>query len=393
MSRPEPADRARQQRSHGDPRARGQGAPTRSTPSVAARPLVVATDADLVDHLVRLAAAVGHEVDLVDPGQGPGPTVSAWSAAPVVLVGLGAAAEVAALGLPPRGDVAVVASRVGEAPLGDRAFREAVALGATHVLVLPEAEDALVDLVADRCDPRVPAPLVVVTGGRGGAGATTLAVALAVTAVRRQLRAVLVDADPLGGGIDLAMGAESVAGLRWPDLASTRGRVAPDALETALPVVAGLPVLSWDRGDLTDVSVEAMGSLVAAARRWADLVVADVPRVVSEPVADIVRRAQTVLLVVPAEVRAAAAAVRVAASARSLSGDVRLVVRGPAPAGLPAHVVAESLDLPLVGYLRPEPGLAAAFERGEAPATRGRGPLAEMCRLILDDLLAGSRAA
>lgn len=123
------------------------------------------------------------------------------------------------------------------------------------------------------------------------------------------------------------------------------------------------------------------------------MVVADVPRTLSDPAADILRRARTVLLVVPAEVRAAAAAVRVAATARALADDVRLVVRGPAPAGLPAHVVAESLGLPLVGYLRPEPGLAAAFERGEAPPTRGRGPLAELCRRVLDELEPGRRAA
>lgn len=227
-------------------------------PAAGARPLVVASETAVVDQAVRAAAAAGTEVDLVDPRRGPGPTLPAWSAAPLVLVGDVDAESVADMRLPARPDVAVVACRPGAPVVGDRIFRDAVRLAATHVLVLPEAEDTLVDLVADRCDPRQPAPLLAVTGGRGGAGATTLAVALAVTAVRRRLHPVLVDADPLGGGIDLAMGGETAAGLRWPDLMSTRGRVAPDALETALPVVAGLPVLSWDRGEPAELAAEAM---------------------------------------------------------------------------------------------------------------------------------------
>ena len=58
---------------------------------------------------------------------------------------------------------------------------------------------------------------VAVVGGCGGAGASVLAAALAVTAVRHGGRALLVDCDPLGGGLDLVLGAEHVAGLRWPD--------------------------------------------------------------------------------------------------------------------------------------------------------------------------------
>src|SRR5450759_3038179 len=69
--------------------------------------------------------------------------------------------------------------------------------------------------------------------------------------------------------------------------------------------------------------------------------------------------------------------------------DVRVVVRGPAPAGLDADVIAASLDLRLAGQLRPEPGLAAALERGEPPARRGSGPLSRLCGRLLDELLAG----
>jgi hypothetical protein len=65
-------------------------------------------------------------------------------------------------------------------------------------------------------------------------------------------------------------------------------------------------------------------------------------------------------------------------------GDVRLVVRGPAPAGLTGELVADTLGLPLAGWLRPEPGLARTLERGDPPAASGRGPLATLCRDLLD---------
>jgi hypothetical protein len=46
----------------------------------------------------------------------------------------------------------------------------------------------------------------------------------------------------------------------------------------------------------------------------------------------------------------------------------------------------------LAGFLRPEPGLAAALERGEPPGRRGR-PLAAFCGRLLDTLAAERGAA
>ena len=47
--------------------------------------------------------------------------------------------------------------------------------------------------------------------------------------------ALLVDADPWSGGIDLVVGSEDEPGLRWPDLALERGRIDMAALRQALP--------------------------------------------------------------------------------------------------------------------------------------------------------------
>lgn len=367
------------------PAALGGGAPTPAAP----RPLLVTADPGLLDDALRLAAAAGVELH-VEPEAGA--ARAAWPTAPLVLVGADRARACVAAGLPRRPAVVLVGLDLDDAGV----WRRAVELGAGDVVFLPDAEGWLVDRIARAVEEDgPPAAVLAVVGGRGGAGATSLAAALAVTGARQGHRALLVDADPLGGGIDLVLGAEEQAGLRWPDLAGSRGRLPAAGLQGALPRLHDLTVLSWDRGDAMTVPGEAVAAVLGAATRSSDLVVVDLPRAVDAAVAAALAATSTVLLLVPAEVRACLAASRVAAAVEPLCRDVRVVVRGPAPAGLEAGAVAASLGLPLAGVLRPEPGLAAALERGEVPAGRGRGPLAAFCRGFLQEVVPvhGRRAA
>jgi secretion/DNA translocation related CpaE-like protein len=346
-----------------------------------ALPLLVTADPDLLDDALRLAAAAGVELH-VEPE--PGAARAAWATAPLVLVGSDRARACLSGGLPRRAGVVLVGLDLDDAGV----WRLAVELGAPDVVFLPDAEGWLVDRLARAVeDDDPPAAVLAVLGGRGGAGATTLAAALAVTGARAGHRALLVDADPLGGGIDLVLGGEEQDGLRWPDLAGSRGRLPAASLRSALPRVHDLTVLSWDRGDTAAVSAEAVTAVLGAASRSSDLVVVDLPRCLDAGAAAAAAAAHAVLLLVPAEVRACLAAARVAAAVRPLCEDLRVVVRGPAPAGLEARVVADSLALPLAGVLRPEPGLAAALERGEVPGGRGRGPLATFCRALLEEVV------
>lgn len=345
------------------------------------RPLLVTGDADLLDELLRLAAVAGTDVDVADDVAA---ARRSWQAAACVVVGADLGEECARAALPRRGAV-VLLGDLDDAGVWQRA----VEVGAEQVVVLPEAEEALIARLADAAEGGAgEAEVVAVVGGRGGAGATTLACALAVTAARTGRRVLLVDGDPLGGGIDLVFGGEGDRGLRWPDLEATQGRVPAGALADALPRMAGLSVLSWDRGAPAAVPAEAMVAVLAAGRRAHDLVVVDLPRNLDDAGRAAVEAAGRVLLVVPAELRAAAAAGRVAARLAVLCHDLRLVVRGPGPAGLDGPTVAGLLGLPLAGSLRPEPGLDAALERGEPPAVRGRGPLADLCVQLLGDLTA-----
>ena len=345
-----------------------------------ARPLVVTSDPDVLEELLRVAATAGAELDVAPDAAA---ARRCWTTAALVVVAADAAPGCARLRLPRRPGVVLLGDDLDDAGV----WQLAVEVGAEHVAFLPDGEEWLVSALTDAAEGAgADGTLVAVVGGRGGAGATTLACALAVTATRAGRSALLVDGDPLGGGIDLVFGGETDRGLRWRDLDSTRGRVPAAALAEALPRMSGLSVLSWDRGAASAVPADAMTAVLGAGRRAHDLVVVDLPRAVDDAARVALAAASCVLLVVPAEVRAAAAAGRVAASVGLLCRDLRLVVRGPGPTGLPAATIADALGLPLVGHLRPEPGLEVALERGEAPARRGRGPLAELCGRLVDEL-------
>lgn len=363
------------------------------------RPLIVTDDAELLDDLLRLAAAGGVEIDVAHD---PTNARFRWHSAPLVLIGGAQASACVHARLPRRASVVLVArehhsdrpSEQRDTPADDALWATAGELGAEHLVFLPTAEAWLVDRFADIArGPSEAGQVIAVIGGRGGAGASVLAAALAVTASRQGLRPLLVDADPLGGGLDLVIGGESEGGLRWPDLAETSGQFDSTRLLSSLPRVGELCVLSWDRGDLLGVPAEAIEAAVDAGRRGSDLVVVDLPRHLDEGAIHALQRADLALLVIPAELRACMAAARVARTIRPHCARLQGVVRGPAPGRLRSAEVAATVGVDLAGVVRSEPGLVAALERGEMPAGRGRGPLAQLCRQILAPLFRTSGAA
>ncbi|WP_371480737.1 septum site-determining protein Ssd [Kitasatospora sp. NBC_00315] len=342
-------------------------------------PLIVTQDDALAEHLLRLCAAAGADPILVRSAP---PPRALWAAAGLVLVGDDLAEH--CTGLARRSGVLLLGLDLDDSEIWVRA----VQLGAEHVLFLPDAESWLLDRIADAAEGVGPPALTVaVLGGRGGAGASTLACALAVSAARAGHRTVLVDADPLGGGLDVLLGGEAASGLRWPDLAGSRGRVSGTELVKALPALHQLVALSWDRGDAPAVAPEAMRSVLAAARRPGGLVVVDLPRHLDPAAGQALEQADLALLVVPAELRAAAAADRVAAAVRMRLTDVRAVVRAPGPAGLAGAEIARGLRMPLAGELPHEPGLVLDIERGTPPGHRRKGPLARFCGAFLAEVM------
>jgi secretion/DNA translocation related CpaE-like protein len=248
---------------------------------------------------------------------------------------------------------------------------------------LPDDEPLLAGKIADALDGSTRAAVTLAfVGGCGGAGSTTLAAAVAVLGNRRGLRTMLIDGDPLGGGIELALGIERDPGDRWPKLLNAAGRVSAAALRSALPSVDGLAVLSWDQSDVTVLPPDTMSSVIGAAQRSADLVVLDLPRRADPAVEEGFIRSTATLLVVPCDVRSVAAAKRLAGPLRSVAGDVRVVARASRP-GLAATDVASHLSLPLATKLGIDPQVPTAMDEGRF-APRRRSPLTRAAANILD---------
>ena len=362
-------------------------APDSAPDSSSLRPLILTGDPHLLDQMLRMAVAVGIEPEVAHDA---GAVQRSWRTAPLVLVGSDCAGEVIRRDLPRRPGTVLVGGNPDDAIV----WRHALSLGAEQVVVLPDGEGWLAERLADAVEgPRGAGRTVCVIGGRGGAGASTLAAALAVTAANRKIPTTLMDGDPLGGGLDLLLGEEHAEGVRWPDLADVQGRVSAAAMRRALPRFGPLSLLSWDRGRVLRVPPEAMQAAMATARRGSDLVVVDLPRqhpdLCSEPA---LAARGPVLVVVPADVRSVAAAQRVVAMLSDHAADLRVVVRGPSPSELSPHLIASSLGLPLLGAVRPEPRRTSRQDWGEPPAVQRRSPLAGLCSRFLDSLALGMAA-
>lgn len=341
--------------------------------------LTVVADAQLREQADRVAAAVG-----VRPVSGVEPlTRKAWLAAVAVLLDEDAARRLGQAGLPRRDGVILISATEPE----PSTWSAAMAVGAQHVCTLPAQDGELVRVVSDAAesarDDRRDGRVIAVLGGRGGAGASTFAAALAQAASA----ALLVDVDPWSGGIDLLLGSESAAGLRWPDLSIQGGRLAWPAVRDALPNHHGVRVLSGarHRHELDPGPVEAV---LDAGRRGGVIVICDLPRRMTSAAACALDSADLVVLITTCDVRGIAASAAAAPVLRAVNPNIGLVVRGPSPGGLRAGEVAEVTQLPLLAAMRPEPMLAERVERGGLRLRR-RSPLRVAARRVLEMLPVG----
>lgn len=362
-------------------------------------PLLFTQDDALAEDVTRLAAVAGCDLRRRGGVNGAG---GHWRDAALILLDGPAAAEVLASGFPRRTGVVLLTRGQVES-----LWRSAFEVGAEALLDLPGQEFRLVDMFTDIVDgvrASGAGRVLAVVGGAGGAGASTLAAATAVAAARGGARSLLLDCDPAGGGLDLTVGVERTCGLRWSGLTISGGRVPSGALHEALPgrrLGSGrLTVLSCDRDGPSDgLTATSVRAVLDAGRRAGETVVCDLPRAPSEPASAVLRRADLTIIVVPAEVRACAAAASTAELVREHSaGPVCAVVRGPAPGGLLIEDIERAVGVDVLSVLRAQPGLASAVDRGGLCATRSgsRGPIVRTAGDLLralDELASGRAVA
>jgi secretion/DNA translocation related CpaE-like protein len=344
--------------------------------------LAMVAESAIRDAVDRVAAAVGVAVVHVAHA----PSRQAWTGASAVLLDA-AGAVVCAETLPRRGHVIML----GRSEPGATDWHTAIAVGAQHVMALPADESRLVAALSDAAesgrDAKRGGAVVSVMGGRGGAGASLFAAALALSG----RDALVVDADPWSGGIDLVLGTEDKPGLRWPDLSFEHGRLDYAALRQALPRLDGVSVLSGVRAG-NDVEPRPLAAVIDAGRRGGATVICDLPRRLTRSVEFAVDAADLVVLVATADVGSCAATTAVASALGAINPNVGLVVRGPSPAGLRSVDVARIVGLPLLAGMRAQANLAGMLERGGLRIGR-RSPLATAARQVLSVLARHPSAA
>jgi secretion/DNA translocation related CpaE-like protein len=348
---------------------------TLSQPTV----VVAIADSELLDQMLAITAVVGVEPLVLSD-------VSLlrhhWSAAAMILLGVDQAVDVAALGLPRRAEVYLVAEETTSATAQQWSLR----LGAA-VVPLPSSASWLSDTIADLCATGGEAgSLICVMGGSGGVGATTLAAGLAFVAARTQ-RTMLIDADPRSGGLDLLLGAERTPGWRWPRLATARGHLGD--LTGQLPSIDGIDLLSMARGESPpgwELTAEQLKAVLASAMRSHELTVVDLSRAFGIAALEALRMAELGLVVVRDDVRGVAAGREVARQLASECDRLEIVVRRGRSSLLEPKLVASGVGLPLLGSYADEPSLVLAAERGDPPARSGRSALARLCRELLSNV-------
>lgn len=336
--------------------------------------LIVTRDQDLLERLLRLAAAAGVEPEVVADAAG---ALRRWATASVVLAGLDVVAELLESGPPQR----VGLHLVGTGRVPDLVFRSALELGAQTVVELPRSESWLVEVLTDAGEPRVDGLTVGVVGGSGGSGATTFACALGIAAAVSAPSCV-IDADPLGAGLDRVLGLDRVDGIRWDALEHTTGRLGARALRDALPRRKGLGVLTWPPGPRGTLQAFAARSAIEAAGRGHDVVAVDLPRAAGTTVDELMARCGHVLVVTRGSVPALASAARVAARAAD-TGPVSVVVRGPAP---DSRELSRLVGAPVLLRMPDQRGLDEAVDLGLGPVRSRRGVLARAAAQALSAL-------
>jgi Mrp family chromosome partitioning ATPase len=215
-----------------------------------------------------------------------------------------------------------------------------------------------------------------VTGGKGGPGATTLAVGLAGAWAKAGRSVLLADLDPAGGDVAAHLPVPDVRRGVAPLLGLPAGQLDPAAVQAestqvgwGLRVLVGLP--RPDTGGL--LRPDTTHTLLRAARGVAEveLLVVDPGRLLPGSVAaGTLGLAEVRVLAARADLPGALAAQRALAATQHAPGVqvVAVAVQRPADAAELAH----ALRRPLAGVIPADPkALRRSLQAGQ-PATSGR---------------------
>ncbi|MHA6512695.1 septum site-determining protein Ssd [Tessaracoccus sp. Z1128] len=248
------------------------------------------------------------------------------------------------------------------------------------VLPLPDTGGRLAAVLARaRTSERQRGSTVALVGATGGLGVSTLALALGLTGARQAMGSAVVDLAASSGGLDLAVGAEAVEGVRWADLAGAHGELGEVAAR--LPAVAGMALLAQSRQDPGPPSPGSVSAVVSALARSHRLVVLDCGRDPAPLPVD------HTVLVVGADVRSVAAA-RMLGETRGVTPSAIVVRHGPGRT-LPEQVICRTLVARSLGRIDQHRALPRLAELGLHPVGGPARRYAAQVAAVLRELTRG----
>lgn len=264
-----------------------------------------------------------------------------------------------------------------------RSWQVATEIGAKHVVLIPESRQWLVDYI--KSVPKKLAQVVSLTGITGGAGTTTIALALARACAQSGRSVTLVDLDFQSVGIEIAAGCEKSHGLNWSAIQKQAAQADGDAIIAMLPEIEGVRLLANDvLGPTPEVKLQTR--VVEQIISNCDVVLIDAGRWTPESVIcslEITER----LFVLPNTIRACA-------NGREIfsldSGQhQQLIVRELPGSGLNPGMVAETLDRPLVAVVPTDPRMCELSEQGLAlqanPLSKFNRPISALSKQIFGE--------
>lgn len=325
-------------------------------------PLIITTEPELLDQALTAVAAAGAEAT-VAPDLTSAQTL--WQEASVVLLGIDQAHELARH--PPRPAPALYL--LGAETDRDQLCALSAQLSAA-IAVLPERRAELTVAIRDHHVATARGGLVALVGATGGVGVSTLAAGLAWAGHDSGTTTVLMDLDPYGGGLDLALGVESEPGWRWPQLVGVTGQIT--GVAQRLPSLEGMPILAASRQEVVEEpSPQVVHDVLTSLQVDHDGLVVDLGRgLATATAAEVTQAAQRVFFLVRDDVRGVAAAEAQLRTQPELTATWQLMVcRTTSSAGLPQEEIAEALDRDLAGIVPFDRRLGLALLQGHPPAT------------------------
>lgn len=213
------------------------------------------------------------------------------------------------------------------------------------------------------------APVIGVTGGCGGIGASRFSAALAVVAAEQAGAALLVDLDAASGGLDVLLGIEAEPGPRWSGLRLAGGVLDAQVLFSGLPAWGGVSVLAGDQFGLpsADQVVQVLRAGAAAAP-----VVIDLGRHPNAVRSAAIDSCALVVVVCACDLPAITAARTIVAELGSV--PIALVARGGRAASVQAaQLIGSALAarLPVLGGRNGDPLRPGAIDTAARRVARG----------------------